>query len=85
MSKAVICDICRKAIAEPSATHMETTWAFVACHYALCPTCMKRIKAILHPKSKEASVAAPTSNEHSEKASPNVPTAIVPEERMKCK
>lgn len=33
-------------------------------------------------QSKEAGVTAPTSNEHSEKVKPNVPTAIVPERKV---
>lgn len=89
MSRITICDLCTKTIEEDelyTLTIKKQTGIFTSSEESgdLCPDCVRKVKTLLFP-SKEAGVAAPTSNEHSEKASPNVPTAIVPEERMKCK
>lgn len=41
MSKAVICDRCKKAFAEQSAHHIEMKRAFITSEYDLCGSCAK--------------------------------------------
>ena len=36
MSKAVICDRCKRAVTEQSAMHIETKISFILGHYDLC-------------------------------------------------
>lgn len=75
MSKAVICDACKKAITEQSATHVETKWTFIISHYDLCPDCIRKVKTLLF-QSKEAGVAAPTSENPTGKARPMRSTVL---------
>jgi len=42
MSKAVICDRCKKAFAEQSAHSIEMKHAFIITYYDLCAACAKR-------------------------------------------
>lgn len=44
MSKALICDRCKKAFSEQVALSMDTKWAFVHTHYDLCPKCHDAFK-----------------------------------------
>lgn len=44
MSKAVICDRCKKAVAEQNAMHIETKKAFIISHYDLCPACINAFR-----------------------------------------
>jgi hypothetical protein len=41
MSKAVICDRCKKAFSEQSAHSIEMKHAFITTHYDLCPPCAR--------------------------------------------
>lgn len=67
MSKAVICDACKKAITEQSATHVETKWTFIISHYDLCPDCVRKVKTLLFP-NKEACAATQTPENPPDKA-----------------
>lgn len=44
MSKALICDRCKKPFAEQSALHVETKCQFIISHYDFCPKCNKAFK-----------------------------------------
>ena len=41
MSKALICDKCKTAFSEQSATHIEPKRAFITTQFDLCPSCAK--------------------------------------------
>ena len=44
MSKALICDRCKKPFAEQVALHIEVKWQFIHTHYDLCPECHNDFK-----------------------------------------
>lgn len=41
MSKAFICDSCKKAFPEPNAHRIEMKYTFITTHYDLCPQCAR--------------------------------------------
>ena len=47
MSKAVICDRCKKAFSEQTALHIEGKWQFIITHYDLCPKCHGEFKEFM--------------------------------------
>lgn len=50
MSKAVICDRCKRAVTERRAMHIETKFSFSLGHYDLCRDCAKKHDAFIHGK-----------------------------------
>lgn len=48
MSKAVICDKCKTACSEQSATHIETKWQFVTTYLDLCPKCATEFREFIY-------------------------------------
>lgn len=46
MSKALICDRCKKAFSEHAALSMDTKWQFIHTHYDFCPKCHTDFKDI---------------------------------------
>lgn len=44
MSKALICDRCKKPFMEQAALHMEAKRKFIITHYDLCPECHTAFK-----------------------------------------
>lgn len=54
MSKALICDRCKKPFSEQVALHMDTKWQFIITHYDFCPECHKEFKEMFLKKSEEA-------------------------------
>lgn len=46
MSKALICDRCKKAFPEHTALSMDTKCQFIHTHYDFCPKCHKAFKEI---------------------------------------
>lgn len=54
MSKALICDRCKKPFAEQVALHVDTKWQFIISHYDFCPECHKEFKdEFLRIRNKE--------------------------------
>lgn len=45
MSKALICDRCKKTISEQSAMHIDTKFMFIISHYDLCNDCRVAFEA----------------------------------------
>lgn len=50
MSKALICDKCKKAFPEQVGMHVDTKWQFIITHYDLCPECHAKFKEFMYPK-----------------------------------
>ncbi|WP_283124775.1 hypothetical protein [Angelakisella massiliensis] len=44
MSKALICDRCKKPFSEQVALSIDTKWSFIHAHYDLCPKCHNDFK-----------------------------------------